>query len=794
MWLLLSWLACSEGKGIVVGSTPPGPGDSGGTGDAGAAAELVVSPTVVDLGTVLLGQPAEVTLDLANVGEAAAVLNEQLDGSPDWTASLSSTIVAAGGVVTATLRLEAPAFGSYPGSYTVTDSEGGSTVTVPLSALVVEDADGDGAGSVASGGDDCDDTDAAVLPGAEDAWYDGVDSDCAGNDDFDQDGDGTRVEGDCDDADATVYPGAADTWYDGVDSDCAADDDFDQDVDGFTVDVDCDDGDDTVNPGARDTWYDGVDSDCGGEDDYDQDGDGHQSDAFGGDDCDDLAATTYPGAEEQWYDGIDQDCAGGDDDDQDGDGVAWPDDCNDLDATTTGPAPEVLNHYDDDCDGVIDDVLVSDVVNTLILGDIDEMGLGSSGTMVYGGDVTGDGVADLALTSDLGSSFTWVVGGAVAGTVGNIGDLAVVEIAGDRDRPFLRPSWGDATADGTADLLVGGYDSGDSDGAVWLYRGGASLTGELSDSDAIAEFTGDSDSDMTSVAAVADLDGDGLAEVVIGSPRDNYVSGRTSDTESGNVAVFSGAYAGTLDLSSSEDQIHGADEYDYFGDELVAADLDADGYADILAGAPGVDVGWSWDAGSVYMIGGGATLAWDSRADDAAGLQITGDGGDQDLGEDPLPAPGDQDGDGTLDLAIGSGQEGRVWLWWDGTSLSGVTDVGSADVVFTGPDEFGGAIGASSDLDGDGGDELSVGARGEDVGADDAGALFVFSGGAWAGLVDAPEATATVYGVNEDDNFGTGIATGGDVDLDGLDDVFVGAPGLDTGAANGGGVYLLTGW
>ncbi|MFN7147798.1 MAG: putative metal-binding motif-containing protein, partial [Myxococcota bacterium] len=88
------------------------------------------------------------------------------------------------------------------------------------------DADGDGygldagavraceapAGTVASGGD-CDDDDPAVSPGAEEVWYDGVDQDCAGDDDADQDGDGFAAEAadgeDCDDTDPDVSPDAA---------------------------------------------------------------------------------------------------------------------------------------------------------------------------------------------------------------------------------------------------------------------------------------------------------------------------------------------------------------------------------------------------------------------------------------------------------------------------------------------------------------------------------------------------------------------------------------------------------
>jgi MYXO-CTERM domain-containing protein len=59
---------------------------------------------------------------------------------------------------------------------------------------------------------------------AKDAWYDGVDSDCDGADDYDQDGDGSAYAfdggGDCDDVDPAVHPGAVDPPGDGVDADC----------------------------------------------------------------------------------------------------------------------------------------------------------------------------------------------------------------------------------------------------------------------------------------------------------------------------------------------------------------------------------------------------------------------------------------------------------------------------------------------------------------------------------------------------------------------------------------------
>ena len=198
-------------------------------------------------------------------------------------------------------------------------------------------------------GMDCDDADANVYGGS------------------DNDGDGyLACYADCNDYDATVNNGATETWYDGVDQDCDGLSDYDQDMDGdddinyggtdcddqdsmvegldidgdgvSTCDGDCDDSDETIYAGATETWYDGIDQDCSGGSDYDQDGDGEESyesgmgmdcddtdaNTIGDDDgdgyfvcetvpdCDDGDGTVYPGATEIFDDGIDQDCDGAD--------------------------------------------------------------------------------------------------------------------------------------------------------------------------------------------------------------------------------------------------------------------------------------------------------------------------------------------------------------------------------------------------------------------------------------------------------------------------------------------------
>ncbi len=165
---------------------------------------------------------------------------------------------------------------------TGSDTVGGSgqvLYELPLYGAVIADEDGDGHDCEGAGGDDCDDTDDATYPGATEEWYDGDDQDCSGDDDYDQDGDGFQTEwwepdssdggGDCNDANPDVYPGAPDEWYDNVDSNCDGRDDWDQDNDGYKTTLgdrgnDCDDTNSAINPGEKEDDTNGIDDDCDG--------------------------------------------------------------------------------------------------------------------------------------------------------------------------------------------------------------------------------------------------------------------------------------------------------------------------------------------------------------------------------------------------------------------------------------------------------------------------------------------------------------------------------------------------
>ena len=294
------------------------------------------------------------------------------------------------------------------------------------------DSDLDGYDSVGCGGTDCDDQDYQVHPGATDYPGDTLDQDCSGADAAtcytDSDGDGygngdvvepsgdcvaaglSWVGDDCDDGDAAVYPGAVESPDDGVDQDCDGYDTVtcfvDADVDGFgsqdivlddfgdcnvdgesAVSDDCDDADPAAYPGAPEDC-DLIDSDCDSDliDQYrdtdsddtpdcvddDDDGDG----SLDGDDCLPTDSAAYPGAVEQ-CDGVDSDCDGSLADefpdadadgvpdciDQDSDGDTHPDatDCAPLNAAIYPGAPEACDGTDSNCDGdLVDSFLNTD--------------------------------------------------------------------------------------------------------------------------------------------------------------------------------------------------------------------------------------------------------------------------------------------------------------------------------------------------------------------------------------------------------------------------------------------------
>jgi len=268
------------------------------------------------------------------------------------------------------------------------------------------------------------------------------------------------------------------------------------------------------------------------------------------------------------------------------------------------------------------------------------------------------------------------------------------------------------------------------------------------------------------VAGGGDLDGDGVGDLIVGALY-AYPKAR--------ILALSGA-SGNL-LWSVGNKNHGE-----FGRAVaLVGDLDGDGREDAAIGSPPSAPNGLDHAGSVLLVSG-ATGKLLFRLDGTAAWEG--------LGTALAPA-GDVNGDGVPDLVVGA----------QGASPNGRTGAGSA-FVFSGatgrrilrfdggePGDFlGNAVSTAGDVDGDGHDDLLIGAFSADPGGlTFAGSAFVFSGATGAQLF-------RFDGANASDLTGSSLAPAGDLDGDGVPDLLVAARGSNPqGIVNAGSVFVFSG-
>jgi hypothetical protein len=324
------------------------------------------------------------------------------------------------------------------------------------------------------------------------------------------------------------------------------------------------------------------------------------------------------------------------------------------------------------------------------------------------------------------------------------------------------------------------------------------------------------------VVATGDFDGDGYDDLAIGVPNEDLGSGANEITNAGAVNILYGSAFGGL--GSTGDQIWHqnssgvlgvAEAFDNFGSSLAAGDFNDDGYDDLAIGVPGEDVGTINAAGAVNILYGSAS-----------GLTATGDqifdqddvnGSSAEIGDNfgGSLTTGDFDGDGYVDLVVGSPNEN-----WNGIpgagmahaiygSSTGLTTVGndwfSQQNLSDTPEDFDNFAFSltAGDFDDDGDDDLAIGVPFEDIGTiTNAGAIHVVNGTNnglttsgdqflhqdSSGIADIAEAF---------DDFGYSLASG-DFDNDDYDDLAIGVPFEDLGTGtnaitNAGAVNVLYG-
>ncbi len=337
---------------------------------------------------------------------------------------------------------------------------------------------------------------------------------------------------------------------------------------------------------------------------------------------------------------------------------------------------------------------------------------------------------------------------------------------------------GDVNGDGYGDVIVGApyFSGGVNRGKAYLYLGSETGLETMWD----WTQTGENNADLfgSSVASAGDVNGDGFGDVVVGARGYATV---------GRAYVFLGSDAG-LGLSPLP-PFDGEASGDDFG-SLVAGpgDLNGDGYADIIVGAWAYNDVGVYDVGRVYIYHGGA-----SGPDTTADRILTGENQSDWFGRSAAGA-GDVNGDGYADVIIGATgydngtatQSGAAYVFFGGsTGVSTGWTWKQAGV--TKDDLFGSSVAGAGDVNGDGYADIIIGAKafgGDTPGAPHQGAAYVYHGGA-KGIPNGSDPAWWKVGQNDDDLFGTSVASAGDVDGDGYADVIVGASGCSAGAGRG---------
>ncbi len=443
----------------------------------------------------------------------------------------------------------------------------------------------------------------------------------------------------------------------------------------------------------------------------------------------------------------------------------------------------------------------------------DQANAGMGYSLAGAGDVDGDGYADLIASAtsysagQAGEGAAWIFLGSASGIADGNPASAAAQLESNQMGAAFGQSVsgaGDVNGDGYADVVVGAvtYDAGESDeGAAFVFLGSATGIADGNPASAHAQLESDQADALfgRSVAGAGDLNGDGYADVAAGALF--YAAGEALE---GAAFVYLGGASGIASggPASAATRI----ESDQLSAELGASvagagDVNGDGHADLIVGAPRYDAG-QLDEGAAFVLLGSASGIADASAA-AASAQLESDQPGASFGAS-VSGAGDVNGDGHADLIVGAPHydaghpdEGAAFVYLG--SATGIADAGAAlAAARLESDQAGARLGASvagaGDVNGDGYSDVIAGAPSYDAGQLDEGAAFLFLGGAAGVPSGAPSAAAARFEANQTGaDLGASVAGAGDVDGDGYPEIVAGAPRYDAGELDEGAAFVFRG-